>query len=223
MEYSNSSLAKEQPIAKWTFVIHWTLASMAGLFLTFLIFPFVTDQVYDLVRSIDRKLISIFYPISIQATIGFLAVGLVVGALQFLVIRRFLFRPWIWIVITTVVFPVTIVGLDTVMPRQSSISEYLFIVVIAAFQWVYLRTQGSKAYQWIGIHIVILLLIQVQSFLFPSEGPGCCISRWQFIPGALLVGFFYGLLTGFVMYRILRKPPIISSSEPFGDIGNRKF
>ena len=190
------------------FTIRWIAACVGGLFLGSCVdvsLPFLRPE-----RSVIAML-----PLG-------LGLGLTLGALQALVIRRYLDLPWVWAVATGfgVVVSESVAGSvlhDTmglvfgfyVSPLPEALAALSIVgvtigVCVGGAQWIVLYGSGYRALLWIPLSIVgFTAAIGIGDF---AAVPGPIYSYLPRLLGGFILGCgIYGLLTGLLLSRIFRR------------------
>ncbi len=211
------NVSTEHVPARWGFWLRWVLASiMAGTIgLALGDFP---SGVGFLLRGTDMSDESGWTDGWAVIVAGIL-VGMVFGAMQWLILRQKIGRLRWW-------FPASVVGFAVGFPVVWSIggsgggSEYAhhalphvldpsgtlggaiigFLVGLA--QWLVLRRKLSRAVWWVPASIVGFVLGWLAAVAGPADGPGA-----HFI-GGLAFGATLGAITGSVLVWLLRRPAL---------------
>lgn len=194
------------------FVNRWIWAFIGGLFLGALVQGVVQAILPDL---LPEKPVMVLLPLD-------LSLGLTIGALQALVLRRYLVRAWIWVIATGVGVAAAEViagfilhdkmGLEFGFYR-SPLSEALAALVIVGVtlgvcvgsaQWLVFFQAGYRfrSLLWIPVSIIgFTAAIAVADYLTVPEA--LIFSLFGLLAGLILGGVIYGVLTGFVFTRFI--------------------
>jgi len=161
-----------------TFIIFWALATFIGL-----IFAYLTANFLN------------------SGLAAFMSAGFIIGSLQYLAIRKYLPKPWYWIVANIIAFPVGFLVPHMILfPRNPHLGAYFVIPLITIVQWFYLQMSLKRSFIWIVIlNLLVFLPVSFESgtnaWLFTLELIAAC------------------LITGVVLYLLIR----YSSREILGD------
>ena len=177
-------------------------ASLTGWLVGVFLFYLAADISLHLESTILRDF-NIHFPFSIQATLGFASLGIAIGGCQWFVLRIILKGSWRWVVVTSLAFPVAIVGLDAAFgPRNGPF--ILEGITIAAFQWIYLRTQLRRASLWILSCTVAWGFNGLVLYLFDNISIPVSAYSAAGVVLLLLIGVVLALPTGLTMLWLLR-------------------
>ena len=185
------------------FIAFWILASIIGWIIgVMLVFPFVTEHSSDF---LSHKLpILSYFDFSFSALAGFFSFGLVVGGAQHIVLRRHLYKSWLWMIATAIGFGVGIVVMKEIIPTKHGI-EWLQWLVIALIQWIFLHRQLSRSFHWVLSNSFISAFLLISEFLSNNEH-NFNTSQVEELRAIVIIACGIGLLTGTSMWWILQGP-----------------
>ena len=185
------------------FIAFWILASIVGWIIGgMLIFPFVTDYLSDF---LSQKLPILYHAnFSFSAFAGFFSFGLVVGGAQYIVLRKHLYKSWLWMIATAIGFGVGIVVMKEIIPTKHGL-EWLQWLVIALIQWIFLHRQLSRSFHWVLSNSFISAFLLISEFLNNNDH-NINTSLVDDLRAIVLIACVVGLLTGTSMWWILQGP-----------------
>lgn len=121
--------------------------------------------------------------------VSFIASGVVMGALQYLVLQRRLCQPRNWLIATMLGWTIASLVLVLLNPGQSQFLSGMILGAVSGFaQWLALRKEVFLAGWWIMVNIV------------------AWTSGLAFLPGFFSTGAVAGVVTGFALELLLRFP-----------------
>jgi hypothetical protein len=129
------------------------------------------------------------FPLSIQLIVGLASFGAILGAAQWLVLRRLIAAAWQWILVSTITFPLAFQLADLVSPRSYTLETPFAVTLLSATQALFFTRYTSRAYLWIAFHAASGFL----ALLFPNLGAQYSISLFEALLGALLTGAIFAL------------------------------
>ena len=184
------------------FIAFWILASIVGWIIGgMLIFPFVTEYLSDFLSHKLPILRQVSF--SFSAFAGFFSFGLVVGGAQYIVLRKHLYKSWLWMIATAIGFGVGIVVMKEIIPKHGI--EWLQWLVIALIQWIFLHRQLSRSFHWVLSNSFISAFLLISEFLSNNEH-NLNTSLVDDLRAIVLIACVVGLLTGPSMWWILQGP-----------------
>lgn len=191
---------------KWTsclkFTAFWMLASVVGWIIGGIwIFPFVAEYSSDFISQTLPFLHEINF--SFSAFAGAFSFGIVVGGAQYVVLKKHLDKPWLWIIATAIGYGVGVVFIKEMIPKRGI--EWIQWFVIALIQWIYLHRQLSRSFYWILFNSLISVFLLISEYLRISE-PNINTSQVEEVRAIVLSAGVIGLLTGICMWWILQGP-----------------
>ena len=193
-------------------VNRWTWTFIGGLFLGAIVQGIV--QAY-LPNLLPEKPVMALFPLD-------LSLGITIGVLQALVLRRFLVRAWIWAIATGVAVAAAEVVSGFILHEimglvfgfyRSPLPEALTALAIVGLtlgtcvgcaQWLVLLQAGYRlrTLPWIPVTIIgITAAIAVADYLAVPEA--FIASMLGLVAGLVLGGSIYGVLTGMVLARFI--------------------
>ena len=195
----------------------WILASIGGLFLGPLVQAVATSAIVP--ALLPEKPVMALFPLD-------LSLGLTIGVLQALVLRRHLARVWIWAVATGAGVAAAevvagfvlhdIMGLEFGFYR-SPLPEALAALAIVGVtlgacvgsaQWLVLYQAGYRSLLWIPVTIAgFTAAIAVADYLAVPEA--LFLSLLGLLAGLILGGVLYGLPTGLLLTRLISSQPAL--------------
>jgi hypothetical protein len=148
---------------------------------------------FEILESIP----AIAVPVSLSVAVG----GVLVGVLQWLVLRRYLAQAGRWVLASlgaTAVFALVVFSLGAFSPDAGLVGgAVLYGTVVGVLQWLVLRRQATRAGWWVPTSTVGWLVgIPLGGMLGP---PG-----WA----------WYGAITGAALVWLLRRRPLGSEQRP---------
>jgi hypothetical protein len=195
----DESKVERNPVSLW---LSWTLATAVGMLLGFVPASLVVD-------NIDLGLARVFVP---------LVAGLLVGLLQWVVLRPYLVQASDWILAGAagwaVGFALGLVVIQTLSgsPIGAITGYLLFGVIIGLIQWPVLRREIPNALSWVLASIVGwaagLLVAQLALSQFFGDNPIHPVVTSAISAG--VSGLIAGAITGWAFVQIVRQPERIS-------------
>ena len=197
-------------------VNRWTWVFIGGLFLGGLVQGLVHATLPDL---LPEKPVMALFPLD-------LSLGLTIGALQALVLRRYLARAWIWVVATGVGVAAAEVMAGFILhdkmglefgfyrsPLPEALAALAIVgvtlgVCVGSAQWLVLFQAGYRfrSLLWIPATIVgFTAAIAVADYFAVPEA--LIFSVFGLLAGFILGGVIYGVLTGLVLTRLISRQP----------------